>query len=137
MLGAVPDLAAVMNRARLSVDPGILAGLKGKVLDSLAAGLPCVCTPIAAEGFNMPAAHAGLIAGDTAGLARSIVRLHGDAALFEACRDLGMALVRQEFSEAVLDDALRPAVGLPQIRTVHGDPRSLYEGRAGGPQPGI
>jgi hypothetical protein len=56
------------------------AGLKGKVLQSLAAGIPCVCTTIAAEGMGLPENLAGLVGHDARELATLIVRLHGDAA---------------------------------------------------------
>ena len=52
-IGAVGDLADIFDRVRVTVAPlAYGAGIKGKVLDSLAAGIPCVCTPIAAEGLD-------------------------------------------------------------------------------------
>ena len=62
---------------RLTVAPlAFGAGIKGKVLESLAAGVPCVCSPIAAEGLDLPEALTRWIAGDTHGLARAILTLH-------------------------------------------------------------
>src|SRR5262249_25541476 len=56
-LGYVPTLNAVFERAKVTIAPlRYGAGLKGKVLESLAAGIPCVMTNIAAEGVNLPAA---------------------------------------------------------------------------------
>jgi len=55
VLGWVPDLADVFNRVRLTTAPlRFGAGLKGKVLDSFAHGLPCVCSPVAVEGLDLP-----------------------------------------------------------------------------------
>ena len=49
-LGQVPDLHEVFERVRITIAPlAYGAGVKGKVLESLAAGVPCVCTPVAAE----------------------------------------------------------------------------------------
>ncbi len=51
--GFVPDLTPFYNRARLFVAPlRFGAGIKGKVLDSMANGLPVIATPIAAEGIG-------------------------------------------------------------------------------------
>ena len=55
-IGRIEDLSGLFDRVRLTVAPlAFGAGVKGKVLDSLAAGVPCACTPIAAEGLDLPA----------------------------------------------------------------------------------
>ena len=62
-IGYVKDLAEIFDRVRLTVAPLTYgAGIKGKVIDSLSAGLPCVCTPIAAEGLDFPEALQACIA---------------------------------------------------------------------------
>src|SRR5205814_1990102 len=49
-LGYVPSLDNVFDRVALTIAPlRYGAGLKGKVLESLAAGIPCVMTTVAAE----------------------------------------------------------------------------------------
>ena len=54
-VGYTKNLQEIFNRVRLTVAPlRYGAGLKGKVIESLAAGVPCVCTSIAAEGFALP-----------------------------------------------------------------------------------
>ncbi len=111
VLGVVDDLAEVFDQVRLSVAPlRFGAGLKGKVLDSLAAGLPCVMTPIAAEGFALPPALRRLVAEDAAALAEAICRLHEDAAEHAAAARAGLQLVRRAFSPDAVDAALREAV---------------------------
>ena len=116
VLGAVADLRGELDRVRMTVAPlAFGAGLKGKVGESLAAGVPCVCTSIAAEGYALPAPLAGLVADDAAGLAASIVRLHGDGALFAACREAGLAYVEAGFSEAAVDAAMRGVAGVRGI----------------------
>ena len=115
-LGRVEDLDALFDTVRLSVAPlAYGAGLKGKVGDSLAAGVPCVCTPVAAEGFALPAPLDGLVAGDAAGLAAAIVRLHADPALFLAARAAGLAYIGAAFSAAAVDEGLRRVAGLPVL----------------------
>ena len=47
-----PDLAQTMRRVRLALAPlRFGAGIKGKVLTAMAHALPCLCTPVAAEGL--------------------------------------------------------------------------------------
>jgi glycosyltransferase involved in cell wall biosynthesis len=115
-VGHVEDLFGLLNEVRLTVAPlAYGAGLKGKVADSLAAGVPCVCSPIAAEGFDLPPCLHDLVAADAAGLAASIIRLHGDPDLFAACRQAGLDYISAGFNEAVVDAGLRRAAGLPQV----------------------
>jgi glycosyltransferase involved in cell wall biosynthesis len=87
------------------------AGIKGKVVDSLAAGLPCVMTPVGAEGLDLPAALGGCIAATGEEIATTILRLHNDAAANKECRGAGLRYVEDSFSEARLDAALARALG--------------------------
>lgn len=113
-VGEVADLVGLLGTVRLTVAPlAFGAGLKGKVMDSLAVGTPCICSPIAAEGFALPPPLSDLVAADTAGLAAAIVRLHRDPVLFQAARDAGLRFVGQAFTEAAVDAGLRRAAGLP------------------------
>lgn len=109
-VGQVTDLASVFDRVRLTVAPlAYGAGVKGKVLDSLAAGVPCVCTPAAAEGLDLPEPLAGLVADTSLGLARSIVALHQDEALNRACTEAALAYVAERLSKARVDALMRKA----------------------------
>jgi glycosyltransferase involved in cell wall biosynthesis len=111
VIGQVPDLASVFDRVRLTVAPlAYGAGVKGKVLDSLAAGVPCVCTPAAAEGIDLPEPLARLVADTSVGLTRSIMALHRDEGLNRACSEAGLAYVAERFGEGRIDDLMRPAV---------------------------
>ena len=111
-VGFVPDLATVFDAVRLTVAPlAYGAGIKGKVLDSLAAGVPCVCTPAAAEGMDLPEPLLRLVASSPADLARSIRALHDDAALNEDCAQAGLAYIAERTSEERVDNLLRAAIG--------------------------
>jgi glycosyltransferase involved in cell wall biosynthesis len=110
-VGAVDDLAEIFERVRLTVAPlGYGAGIKGKVLDALAAGAPCVCTPVAAEGLDLPEPLRAYVVDDAAGLAAAILRLHRDAEANDACRRAGLAYVAERFCEPQVDAAMRRAV---------------------------
>jgi sugar transferase (PEP-CTERM/EpsH1 system associated) len=54
--GQVPDVRPYLWNAALSVAPLLVArGLQNKVLEALAAGLPCVVTPAVVDGIPLPA----------------------------------------------------------------------------------
>ena len=113
-VGFVEDLQALFGRIRLTVAPLTFgAGLKGKVLDSLAAGVPCACTPIAAEGMELPMLLHATVAEGAARLAAVILRLHDDQAFNAACSVAGLEFIGANMSDARVDAAMRPAVGLP------------------------
>jgi glycosyltransferase involved in cell wall biosynthesis len=97
-LGHLPDVGPWFEGLRLTVAPlRFGAGAKGKVASSLAAGVPCVATPIAAEGMGLSEAAGVLVAGDAAGFAAHVVAAHGDAARWERLSRGGLA-----YAEAVL-----------------------------------
>jgi autotransporter passenger strand-loop-strand repeat protein len=110
-LGAVEDLAGIYQRVRLTVAPMRYgAGVSGKVLNSFAGGIPCVMTPIAAEGLGLPAALRSLVADDAAGLAALIRDLHRNAAVWREASDAGREFVRRDYNEAAVIAALREAI---------------------------
>ncbi len=110
-VGAVADLATVFEQVRLTVAPlRYGAGVKGKVLESIAAGVPCVMSPVAAEGVAWPAPLAGAVGGSATALAEQIVCLHGDAAAWADAAEAGLALIRERFDEGSVVAALRTAI---------------------------
>ncbi len=112
VLGQVANLGSVLDRVRLTVAPlRYGAGVKGKVLDSLAAGVPCAMSPVAAEGLELPATLRGLVGADPAALARIVLRLHRDEVAHRVVADAGLGLIRNGHAEAVVDAALGRALG--------------------------
>lgn len=119
-IGPVRELAEVFDRVRLTVAPlAFGAGIKGKVLDSLAAGVPCVGTPVAAEGLALPAALDPCTANDAHGIADAILALHDDLAWNGRAAQAGLAHVAEHYSDAALDAAMRRAVSTARVDT-HG-----------------
>ena len=103
-LADVPDTADLWRRVRVAVAPlRFGAGVKGKVLDSLAAGIPCVCSPVAAEGLALPPA---TIAPDIPAMVAALLRLHADAAANAAAASAGFALLADGHTPARVDQAL-------------------------------
>jgi sugar transferase (PEP-CTERM/EpsH1 system associated) len=74
--GAVPDVRPHVWQASCAAAPLWLArGTQNKVLEALAAGLPCVVTPAVLEGLPSAAREACLCRHDAAGFAEAIVSL--------------------------------------------------------------
>ena len=111
--GPVASLDSVFDRVRLTVAPlQFGAGLKGKVMASLAAGIPCVCSPVAAEGMGLPPSlRDELVVPDTAAAVRAIRRLHNDKAYNTQLARHGRRFAGQAFSETTLDAAMRQVLG--------------------------
>ena len=110
VVGEVPDMRALLGSVRLTVAPlRFGAGVKAKVMESLAAGIPCVCSPVAAEGLDLPAELQALVTSDTASTAAAVLRLHHDEAYNAVMSAHGLRFARSAFSEQRLDDAMRDA----------------------------
>jgi glycosyltransferase involved in cell wall biosynthesis len=90
LTGSVPDLTAAFDRVRLTVAPlRFGAGIKGKVAESFAAGLPCVMSPVAAEGLLLTKDMQGLVGEGSEALADLICDLHADEARNHCSRRSG------------------------------------------------
>jgi glycosyltransferase involved in cell wall biosynthesis len=118
MVGRIRRLADVFDLVRLTVAPlRFGAGLKGKVLDSFAAGIPCVMSPVAAEAMPLCPTLQTLVGEDAAGMAAQIVRLHSDAGAAIACRNAGLSMVETAFSAEAVAQALASALGPKRARS--------------------
>jgi glycosyltransferase involved in cell wall biosynthesis len=96
---------------RLTVAPlRFGAGIKGKVLDSFAAGLPCVMTPIAAEGLPLTGTLSELVADTPAAFADLVLRFHDDTALNEAASREASQWVTRNFAQEKVNQAFRQAL---------------------------
>ncbi len=100
-LGPVEDTTPWFESLRLTVAPlRYGAGLKGKVVSSLAAGVPCVSTPIAVEGMDVGEGEGVLMADTPDGLAACILRAHTDAGLWTDVSARGLAHAAGRYSPA-------------------------------------
>ena len=111
VLGEVVDLRAVYDRVRLTAAPlRFGAGVKSKVLESFAAGLPCVMTQVAAEGIELPPGLRSLITSSPEDMAARILGLHQDPAANRAAAAEGVALIRSFHNEEAVSEALKAAI---------------------------
>jgi O-antigen biosynthesis protein len=96
------------QRCRLSVAPlRYGAGVKGKVGESLAAGLPTVCTPVAVEGMGLIDGEHVLVAADARGFADQVVALLDDDALWCTLSEAGINAITERFGPDVASAALQ------------------------------
>lgn len=106
--GWVEDLEPLLQSARALVAPVRFgAGVKGKITQGLAAGLPVVTTPVGAEGLGGSDGENMLIGGDTDALAERIVRVVEDDVLWGSLSRGGQELIAGGFSLDVLDERMR------------------------------
>jgi glycosyltransferase involved in cell wall biosynthesis len=130
--GHVPDLTPLYAAARVAVAPlRFGAGLKGKVLEAWAAGVPCALTPVAAEGLTLPGELAGTVADGAPALAQLILDLHTDAGRSDRLSRLSRAVLRREFSQkretaalAAVAAPTQPAASVRFIGSPAADDRS-------------
>ncbi len=105
VLGWVPDLAELYARSRVFVAPlRYGAGMKGKVGESLAHGLPVVTTRIGAEGMELENGHDALVADGAEAFAAEVARLYRDSELWASLARNGRRTIARRYSP----DAVRP-----------------------------
>lgn len=110
IVGYVPALADVLHRVRCTVVPlRFGAGIKGKVLESLAHGLPCIMSDVAAEGMNLPGTLEWLIARSPAEFASKLAIVCNDKALNAELAEAGLDFIRTFFSAQAVCAALASA----------------------------
>lgn len=99
--GRVPDIRPYLAQATLFVSPLRLgAGIKNKVLEALAMGLPVVATPLSVDGIAVQHEQEAWIADDDAALVDGIVRLLQDEALRVRLSARGCVLIQEHYSWA-------------------------------------
>ncbi|TKT71438.1 glycosyltransferase [Afipia massiliensis] len=98
-LGHVPDLAGALSKIRVMVAPlRTGAGAKGKVATSLAHGVPCVLSPIAAEGMGLSDGKNVAVGETDESFAAHLVEMYLKADKWAAMSEAGLALMEKEFS---------------------------------------
>ena len=110
--GWVPELQPLLDSARAMVAPVRFgAGIKGKITQGLASGLPVVTTPVGALGLKGEDNRNMLIGADAEALAERIVRVIEDDALWESLSRAGQELVATTCSLETLDARLGEVLG--------------------------
>ncbi|MEC3908394.1 glycosyltransferase [Tamlana sp. 2201CG12-4] len=98
--GFADDVNQVMQQAKVCLAPiRFGAGLKGKLIDAMQNGTPCVTTSIGAEGMygNLPAN--GFIEDKPKNLAEKAVQLYQDEKLWNTFQQNGFHIINSRFNE--------------------------------------
>ncbi len=97
--GMVSDLVPWFDRARVFVAPlRYGAGIKGKLIQSLAHGVPSVATNIAAEGIGLTSGREALIADDVNDIISAIITLYDKKSSWENMQSRGYEFIEQNYS---------------------------------------
>ena len=98
VVGFVPDPAERLSSARVHVHPlRYGAGIKLKLIDTMAAGLPFVTTPTGAEGLGLGDLAQVVVADDDRELARLALDLYQDEQLWEHVQQRLLRIVAERF----------------------------------------
>ena len=108
VVGYVPDVQPYLRTSAVSIAPlRYGGGMKGKIGEAMAAGLPVVTTSTGAEGFGLIAGRDVLVADDAGGFCSAVVQLLRDEATRNAIRAAGWKFISDRFSiDAVQGDLL-------------------------------
>ncbi|MEO0659454.1 MAG: glycosyltransferase [Pseudomonadota bacterium] len=98
-VGFVEDVSEAYGRHRVFVAPLLSgAGIKGKVLAALAHGIPCVLSPMAAEGIGLRHGQDCMIATTGTEWLQGITTLYDDDAAWSEMSEAGRKLIATQFS---------------------------------------
>ena len=114
--GFIPDLDAEIDRSAAMAAPLRLgSGIRNKVIEAMAAGLPVITTRLGAEGIAVESGRQLLVADDPDSFARDLVRILKDPHLQERLSKAGREVVARDHDNdrvvARLEMALLRAMG--------------------------
>jgi len=104
--GGVPDLRPWLSGSRAYACPMLTGtGIKNKLLEAMANGLPCVATPLALQGLSVTPGEQVLVGRDEHEVASHLVRLLSEDAAAERIGRAGLEYVRAHHNWAAVADA--------------------------------
>lgn len=99
LTGYVPDLQTVYRESRISVAPLLFgSGMKVKVLDAMARGMPIVTTSVGAEGIEAENGRHLLVEDDPVRMAERIEHLLDNPELWNRLQTASRELVHQQYT---------------------------------------
>lgn len=117
--GQVENLEGIFSQVRLSIAPlRYGAGIKGKVVSSLAYGVPVIASSVAADGFTAEQLEGVWVAASDEEFVDGIVKLYTDEKLWQEYSDAAMTNAGENFSRGagrrrVADMMSRLQEGMP------------------------
>lgn len=118
VLGYVPDIAPLLERAYISVAPlRYGGGMKGKVGEALSFGLPVVTTTFGAEGFGLEVGRDVLVGDTPESFAAHVIALLKDRQMHADLARNGYRFIEQHYSvaavETMLDRCMNRLIDIP------------------------
>jgi len=109
--GFVQDHREVLSTHLIGIAPlRYGAGMKGKIGEYLACGLPCVSTSIGVEGMNLKNEEEVLVANDPVHFSSNILRLYNDKRLWEKLSKSGLKYIENDLSPKAFKPGLINAI---------------------------
>lgn len=110
--GYVPETTPYLHRSYISVAPlRYGAGMKGKVGEAMAHGLPVVSTSVGAEGMGLTDRENILIADTPEAFRDAIVELMADPGLYAKIRDKSMEHIAGNYSPEIVGRQMERVIG--------------------------
>jgi len=130
--GWVADVAQVYSSCRVFIAPlRSGAGIKGKVVGALAFGVPCVLSPLAAEGIGIRDGQEALIAETAAEWVQSIAGLYADRSKWLKMHEAARTYAASEFSFLKGQQLMKRALESVDIFAEPDDSAPNRDGRVG------
>lgn len=100
--GFAEDVNTVMQNARICLAPiRFGAGLKGKLMDAMKNGTPCVMSNIAAEGMFGNLEPNGCISDEIDGFVQKAIELYTNQSIWKAKQENGFNVLNNRFDKAI------------------------------------
>ncbi len=109
--GHALDLSEALSKIRATVAPlRAGAGVKGKVLASLQAGVPCIMSSVAADGLELPKKLMALVSDDADGIAARMITVHEDEWLHRTVAEEGYAWAEANLAPSRIRQGMEAAL---------------------------
>jgi len=117
IMGYVPNIDPYWDSSRVFVAPlRFGAGIKGKVGEAMAHGLPLVTSAIGAEGFGLTNGVQAIIVDDAEDFAAAVTQVYSQKDLWEALARNSRSHIKRHFSLPVvakaIDNSLKETIGI-------------------------
>lgn len=123
--GYLPDAEPVVAASRVCLVPlHVAGGVRIKLIEMLARGMPCVATEVGAQGLTFVDGEGCLRRDDPAGFADAVIRLLRDDALWRSTALGGWQYVRRSHTRDAIATALEEGIELA-LRRHHDRGRGL------------
>lgn len=127
--GFAKDVNEVMQQAKVCLAPiRFGAGLKGKLVDAMQNGTPCVMTNMAAEGMFGDFKNNGCIVDDPSEFANKAVKLYSDETLWKGKQQNGFKVIDARFNKTEHREKFLGAI-LETIKQLHNKRLNNFTGQ--------